>query len=67
MSDEPKIITDRKTYSVTRIYPCCATCKHSYVRMGISLLCNNRDERVKESCVEPLGICDSYEKQEQEK
>lgn len=54
MSDEPKIITDRKTYRVTRIYPCCATCKHSYVRMGISLLCNNRDEWVKESCVEPL-------------
>jgi len=64
MDEEPKIISDRKTYFVTRIYSCCATCKHSYMRMGISLLCKNPDEWVKESCVEPLGICDSYERKE---
>ena len=65
--DEKKPIADKKTYRVTHVYPCCATCRHSFINMGISLLCKNPKEWVKEASVEPLGICDSYEKQEQEK
>lgn len=57
-----EIQTDRKTYKTLKSLPCCYNCKHSYFRMGIALYCNNRSEWIKEASVEPIGICDSFEK-----
>lgn len=40
---------------------CCANCKHSFQRVGLALHCRNENEWLKESSVEYVGICDSFE------
>lgn len=40
---------------------CCANCKHSFQRVGLALHCRNENEWLKESSVEYIGICDSFE------
>lgn len=40
---------------------CCANCKYSFQRVGLTLHCNNKNEWLKESCVENTGICNSFE------
>lgn len=55
-----KNLVNKGTY-VLQNFPCCWNCKHSFVRMGLSLLCNNEKEWVSESAVQPVGICEYYE------
>lgn len=64
LSGEPETISDRKTYKVLRAIQCCYNCRHSYTRAGVVLYCYNRQEWVKETCVEPLGLCDGYRRKE---
>lgn len=40
---------------------CCANCKYSFMRIGTTLHCNNRNEWLKESAVQDTGICNSFE------
>ena len=40
---------------------CCANCKHSFQRVGLALHCRNENEWLKESSVEYVGVCDSFE------
>lgn len=40
---------------------CCANCKYSFMRIGTTLHCNNRNEWLKESAVQHIGICNSFE------
>ena len=40
---------------------CCANCKHSFQRVGLALHCRNENEWLKESSVEYVGICNSFE------
>jgi hypothetical protein len=39
---------------------CCANCAYSFQRIGLTLHCKNKNEWLKESCVENTGICDSF-------
>jgi hypothetical protein len=60
------MIEDRKTYRVDRDIKCCWNCKHVFSRFNLSLSCNNHEEWVKEASVIPVGVCDSYEKKEEQ-
>lgn len=57
---DPKEITDTKTYSVLKELPCCYNCRHSYTIMGLSLYCKNPQEWIKEASVQPTGRCNYY-------
>lgn len=50
-----------KSYKNQNNVKCCANCKHSFQRIGLTLHCVNKNEWLKESCVEHTGICDSFE------
>lgn len=50
-----------KSYRNQNNIKCCANCKHSFQRVGLALHCRNENEWLKESSVEYIGICDSFE------
>jgi hypothetical protein len=52
---------NRGTYRADHEMKCCWNCRHSFQRMGITLICRNPGEWIMESGIEPVGICDSYE------
>lgn len=54
------LTVNKGTYRVDKSIPCCENCACSFRRMGISLLCSNKEEWVMETGVEPLGVCDSF-------
>lgn len=39
---------------------CCANCGFSFQRMGLTVHCMNKNEWIKETCVEHTGICNSF-------
>lgn len=55
---------DRKTYRKLNDVKCCWNCRHAFSRFNLSLSCKNSEEWVKEAGVEPLGVCDSWEKRD---
>ena len=55
---------DRKTYRKLNDVKCCWNCRHAFSRFNLSLSCKNSEEWVKEAGVEPLGVCDGWEKRE---
>lgn len=61
-----KLTENRGTYEADHEARCCWNCRHAYSRFNLSLLCKNPDEWVMESAVEPTGVCDSWEKREEE-
>jgi len=40
---------------------CCANCKHSFQKVGLTLHCDNENEWLKETAVQDIGICDNFE------
>ena len=50
-----------KSYRNQNNIKCCANCKYSFMRIGTTLHCNNKNEWLKESAVQHIGICNSFE------
>ena len=50
-----------KSYKNQNNIKCCANCKYSFMRIGTTLHCNNKNEWLKESAVQHIGICNSFE------
>ena len=50
-----------KSYKNQNDLKCCANCRHSFTRIGLTLHCNNRKEWLGETCVQHIGVCDSFE------